>query len=488
MDLSTLAVIVIVFFVSLFSILFISRFPKGKSFEEMWKEKKEIERKILATTKKENVPPIKKAKKVNKKQEKKQEKEKKPVKEETVEVESDANSDPMEEEINPLTYAKRVEYVETESFALATQSESKKAEKAEKKEKGKKNKNKQGILVNKMEPLNVKQETTVPEVNHFEETQPKDVIEIARTQKEEENKQKKESKKKNKQQQNEAKAVVEAAPAKPTPPISPKTAPVKEVVDAPVVAQLVETKAPATVQQKEKSNKKKKNEMITKQLAAEIQDDTNVQTFVRILGKADLPRNEIQILIDFLLNKQQDTLTKDPSEWNDPSDPLQKLKKQLQDKELLLKAEQEAMAAIHAKLKELRTELNTERSQANANVKVLNDEINNKKLEMKNLQQQVQLLTEKCGALQLQQQQSQQKFMQYSKEQQEQVKQLNESMQILQQELMGKDKFYAAREEVRMNCNFYGDHPEGFPEGKILANTKTHLKKHWNFKKTVLGF
>jgi hypothetical protein len=58
------------------------------------------------------------------------------------------------------------------------------------------------------------------------------------------------------------------------------------------------------------------------------------------------------------------------------------------------------------------------------------------------------LLNDKCAALQLQHQQSQQKFMQYSKEQQEQVKQLNERVQILQQELMGKDQFYATREEV----------------------------------------
>jgi hypothetical protein len=358
----------------------------------MWKEKKEIERKILATTKKEAPKDTKKAKKVTKKQEKKQEKEKKVPKESDIEVESEANSAddaPMEEEINPLTYANRVEYVETESFSLTPVTE---AKKAEKKEKNKKNKKQGGILVNKTEvPAVAATNTTAPEINHFEETQPKDVIEIARTQKEEESKQKnvKEGKKK-KQQQNEAKVVEQ--PAKSTPPVSPKNAVAKEVVDAPVVVAPVAAK-PAnsvTVQQKEKLNKKKKNEMITKQLQlAEIQDDTNVQAFLRILGKADLPRNEIQILIDYLLNKQQDTLTKDPSEWNDPSDPLQKLKKQLQDKEMQLKAEQEATAAIHAKLKELRTELNTERSQANASVKILHDELNNKKLEQKNLQQSV---------------------------------------------------------------------------------------------------
>lgn len=179
-----------------------------------------------------------------------------------------------------------------------------------------------------------------------------------------------------------------------------------------------------------------------------MQDAANVQSLVRILGKADLPRNDIQILIDFLLNKQQDTLTKDPSEWNDPSDPLQKLKKQLLEKENQLLEEQKAASGLHAKLKELRQELNNEKSQGSIAVRSFNEELNNKRMEVQNLTQQMQLVSEKFAAekqtLSHQYQQLQAKYMQMSEQHaaaQESagtIAQLNENMQLLQRELMTK--------------------------------------------------
>ena len=79
---------------------------------------------------------------------------------------------------------------------------------------GKKGKGKGGILVNKNEPILVKDEPIEEEINHFEETQPKDAVEIHRA----------EPEKKNYRDTKKSK------PAKvETPPISPKNQPVKEV-------------------------------------------------------------------------------------------------------------------------------------------------------------------------------------------------------------------------------------------------------------------
>lgn len=426
----------------------------SKSFEEELKEKREMREKILGTagtsksssTGKDNAN--KKSKKMNKKPQ--QQKQKVAVKDSDLdsgEVESDSNTSgsQMEEEINPLTYAKKkvnasVEYVETEAFAL-TESQNKKKEKPSH---GKKNKQKGGILVNKAEPVLIKQEPA-QEINHFEQIHPKDALEIARQQKEEDSKTKSAPKE---QRKNKNKDHVKQSPKGSRVeeiPIVPAVAPVVAVVVAPSEPK------PATVNaqpSKEKPNKKKKNELITKQLAAEVQDAANVQSLVRILAKADLPRNDIQILIDFLLNKQQDTLTKDPSEWNDPSDPLQKLKKQLQEKENQLLEEHTASSGLHAKLKELRQELNNEKNHNGAMLKSFTEELNAKRMEVQNLNQQMQLVSEKFASekqsLSHQYQQLHTKYVQLSekhaaaKENASTVVQLNENMQLLQRELITK--------------------------------------------------
>ena len=141
--------IVIVLFFSLMSMLFISRFlPKGKSFEEMLKEKREMREKILgltspstttgsSSTKSSKESANKRTKKTHagggnqnqKNRNAKQQQQHQRV--EVVEKESDDNSSesPLEEEINPLTYGAKkrtgqatnltVEYAETEAFPLS---------------------------------------------------------------------------------------------------------------------------------------------------------------------------------------------------------------------------------------------------------------------------------------------------------------------------------------------------------------------------------
>uniref|UniRef100_A0A182W094 Ribosome receptor lysine/proline rich domain-containing protein n=1 Tax=Anopheles minimus TaxID=112268 RepID=A0A182W094_9DIPT len=503
MDLTTLSFIVIVLFFSLLSMLFISRFlPKGKSFEEMLKEKREMREKILGltspastggpSTKSSKESANKRTKKTNSgsnanqnqknrggKQQQQQQQQQRVV---VVDPESDGHSSesPLEEEINPLTYGAKkrtgqttnltVEYAETEAFPLSENAGGNK-KKDNKHQGGKKNKQKAGaggILVNKSEPVLVKPVETVPEMNHFAEIHPKDALEIARQQKQEDeakvgkNQTPKEQRQQNKNKKDHQSklspknnALSNAAAGEPQ---QQQTHPQQQHhhsahaahVAEPKKQTNVENKTNASSAHKDKSNKRKKNELITQELAVEMADAANVHSLVNILNKADLPRNDIQILIDFLLNKQQDTLAKDPSEWNDPSDPLQKLKKQLQEKESALLEEQKAATGLHAKLKELRQELNGEKMQAGAVLKVYVDELNNKKQELHNLTQELNSIKDKQAndkqAMSIQFQQLQAKYIQLSKEHASvqdhgaTIAQLNNDLQLLQQELMAKSQ------------------------------------------------
>lgn len=225
------------------------------------------------------------------------------------------------------------------------------------------------ILVNKNDPILVKETLIEEEVNHFEEIHPKDAVEIHRTAVKEETEKK------------HFRDTKKSKPAKvETPPISPKNQPVKPV--------------------EEKPAKKKRNEPSTSAVDGGVvqlvSDETGITPLIRELSRADLTKNQIQVLIDFLLNKQSDTLAHDPTEWSEgKSDLLQKLKKQLQEKEAQLKNEQDALAGMQSKLKELRTEFNTEKVQFNANLKAHSEQLHNSRLEIKNLQAEIQFMTDK---------------------------------------------------------------------------------------------
>lgn len=236
----------------------------------------------------------------------------------------------------------------------------------------KKGKGKGGILLNKNEPVLVKESPIEEEVNHFEEIHPKDDVEIHR------NAVKEDGEKKHFRDIKKLKAAKVD-----TPPISPKNQPVKEV-------KAVE----------EKPAKKKRNESSTSAMDAGIvqlvSDETGITPLIRELSRADLTKNQIQVLIDFLLNKQSDTLAHDPTEWSEgKSDLVQKLKKQLQEKEEQLKNEQDALSGMQSKLKELRNEFNTEKVQFNANLKAHAEQLNHSKMEIKNLQTEIQFLNNK---------------------------------------------------------------------------------------------
>ncbi|XP_061728930.1 ribosome-binding protein 1-like [Cydia pomonella] len=146
------------------------------------------------------------------------------------------------------------------------------------------------------------------------------------------------------------KQALAAAPA-------PAPAPVPASASAP---------APASAPVPTGKNKKKKPEPNVLSLMAGDGGGVNVGELVRVVRDAALSRTEIQILTDALLNKHHDPLPQH-SEWTEgPNDPMQKLKKQLADKEKALADELEASQALHAKLKELRATLNAERGRAAA--------------------------------------------------------------------------------------------------------------------------
>ncbi|XP_017788551.1 PREDICTED: kinectin-like [Habropoda laboriosa] len=141
---------------------------------------------------------------------------------------------------------------------------------------------------------------------------------------------------------------------------------------------------------------KKKNDILA-QIGGD-KDAVNVSLLMPLVQKAELSRSEIQILIDQLLNKQMDNPS-EHSEWTEGrADPVIKLKKQLAEKEKAFADEHEANIAFQNKLKELRTELNSERSRLSANVRQLEEALNAKITETQTLHTRMQHILESHAA------------------------------------------------------------------------------------------
>lgn len=283
-------------------------------------------------------------------------------------------------------------------------------------------------MVNKNEPVQIKELPIVEEsANHFIESHPKDAVELHRSSiiKQEE--------------------VAEVA-TKNKPKDNKKGKKSDETPASPKAKANVEEKSVAVA---EKPAKKKKNENVlhfelANQNSGFMDEENETGALIRQLGKADLTRNQIQILIDFLLNKQQDTIIKEPTEWLEgKADVVQKLKKQLQEKEDLLQHEQTAVAGLHAKLRELRNELNTEKAQFNMTLKHHMEEVNAKNMEIRNLSAEMQMMNEKFSAEKQNFSQQfasvQAKYMQIKNENMkipehlQTIQQLTETHQLLQQ-------------------------------------------------------
>lgn len=149
-----------------------------------------------------------------------------------------------------------------------------------------------------------------------------------------------------------------------------------------------------------KNKKKKPEPNIVTLMAGDGGAGVNVGELVRVVREAPLSRTEIQILTDALLNKHHDPLP-EHSEWTEgPNDPIQKLKKQLAEKEKALADEVEASQALHAKLKELRATLNTERGRAAAAGRAAEQAAATARAELHTLQARLQRLHDDNRALQ----------------------------------------------------------------------------------------
>ncbi|XP_044011749.1 kinectin isoform X3 [Aphidius gifuensis] len=274
------------------------------------------------------------------------------------------------------------------------------------------------ILVNKDEsPLVIADINSVPQimddVNHFEITHPKDVVELIRshsgdnlpqssssqssdspvnkTPKETPTKSKKNTskdslKKKDDNNKDDKKDLVNAII--PALQIAKETA-VKEIQKD------ISAQQSSSLNKESKKNKKKND--ILAQIGGD-KDGVNVSLLMPLVQKAELSRSEIQILIDQLLNKQLDNPV-EHSEWTEGrADPVIKLKKQLAEKDKALSEEHETSISYQNKLKELRGELNSEKSRLTNHIKNLEDALNNKITEAQTLHTRMQHILETHAA------------------------------------------------------------------------------------------
>jgi ribosome-binding protein 1 len=152
------------------------------------------------------------------------------------------------------------------------------------------------------------------------------------------------------------------------------------------------------------------------------------------------------------LNKQQDTISKDPTEWTEgKSDVMQKLKKQLQECGKQLLDEKQASVAFQNKLRELRAEMNNDKMIHGAHVKAYMEQINIKTLDIQTLNNEIKYMNDKFTTekqqLTQQYQQLQGKLIQSNSNeaatQQEfgqQIQQLKDTNTLLQQDLANKNQ------------------------------------------------
>ncbi|XP_017118955.1 ribosome-binding protein 1 isoform X1 [Drosophila elegans] len=456
MDFHILIVIGCVFSASLLSFLFINKIFRRKTFEEVVAEKRALSANLYKAA---GGAATKKPKKKELKREKKQRQR---------EQQRDVNNEPEPEEPEDFSDGQSEgqgsvadeepglskQHVEFEPDAEILNEQRRPSSVAEKEnqpsvagKKGKKDKrngagNKTaGILVNKNETVVVKAPVNseeTPSLNNFETKVPKDVVEL----KKQEQKERKEDN--NNKQQTQKKNGGGS--------VAKKEKPAAGEAEAPVVAKQIlkqqQNGSPKTqhnqannkTKQQQQNKKQNQKETLTaKDLAqaldklADHQNQTiGVNALMNVFSRAELNRSEIQILIDYLLNKQQD-MPSSHSEWSD--DICQKLKRQLEEKEKLLAEEQEASIGIQAKLRELRQEVNTERAQMHARIQAYNDKLQGKEQELSALNQELSSLNDKLAL-------ERQQFQTLLREKQANSQDLVQ-LQRLQQDLAHKEKCLA---------------------------------------------
>ncbi|XP_055676450.1 ribosome-binding protein 1 isoform X2 [Lutzomyia longipalpis] len=446
-------VIVVVILISLATSLIISKLPRGKTFDEVLSEKKKLAEKLYGTSGKKSQKSKKQPPNAGKKS-----KDKVKVKEAEPPSSEDTMDAPDEKPPSPKGH---VEFSEAE---IITDSDSPRIKKqlsvtsGGKKSGGKKNGGKAsgtGILINKSETSAVKAAAAPAEpMNHFEQIHPKDDAEILRAAAHRDELAESRNQPGGKSDRNAA-ANRDSKKGK-----NPKVHADKEekVAAAPVVVEekaVVAKKVPdsggagSTKSTKKSIGRKQESTGLAVQKIIAETDEIGVNFLIPLLAKAELSRSEIQIIIEYLLNKQSDTITVNHSEWTEgKSDVVQKLKKQIELKEKALQDEQEASAGMQARLRELRAEINLEKSQYNANLKQYIEEIAQKTKDLQNMTTDYQQLNEKYvnekQQMTVQMQQLQSKLLQEKKansqEHLQQIQQLTEANNVLNSEIIAKTK------------------------------------------------
>ncbi|CAH1280293.1 unnamed protein product [Diabrotica balteata] len=177
---------------------------------------------------------------------------------------------------------------------------------------------------------------------------------------------------------------------KPAPPAEEK---VEEKVIIDVIPAVPQTNGIVANTGKEK--KKKKSEFNTKQQLTAERDG-----LINSVRKAELSKTEIQYLIDLLLNKQHEA----PAvidDWSEgKSDPIQKLKRQLAEKEKALVDEQQALVGAQAKLREIRSEQQAEKSQLQQKLRVMEESMQTKQIEIQAAANRYQVASQKMQQIQ----------------------------------------------------------------------------------------
>lgn len=416
MELQVYFVIAIVFLASFLTLLFISKLPRGKTFDEVLAEKRQMAEKLYGQnyTQKRGGGGKKNQKQQNNKKTNKAKTVKlnKEIEAVSEENESDEHSDENQSDGSSsqasTTPKSHVEFVNVEIIPPEPVVPLKKTVSPSNVKPPKKKNSKSpgvGILVNKAEPVAVKNVVVVEQLNNFEEMVPKDVVELKRDQKEavdtKPNKSKDQKKGKNKREVVEVKEEVAmvngfVSKAEKIAQDKPQNLPSSPVKKESVTLNQNHPKERKSNESggKDKS-KKKKTEVDLVQSLLDERDGLSVDFLVPLLSQAELTRNEIQLLIDFLLNKQQDT-TVDHLEWSEGrGDVLIKLKKQLNEKDKALQQEVENSAAIQKKVNDLRNDITAQRLQFNVTIKSQAEDINAKKQEIQTLTAEIQYLKEK---------------------------------------------------------------------------------------------
>ncbi|XP_076366291.1 uncharacterized protein LOC143255080 isoform X1 [Tachypleus tridentatus] len=195
----------------------------------------------------------------------------------------------------------------------------------------------------------------------------------------------------------------------------------------------------------ELQSKKSKKQKIDYVLPAGDNVELAASRLLVLLKNAELSAEDSQMLIDVLLTKQNE----DAVVWTKKNDPVVNLKKQLQEREQQLESEQCQAQAISAKMRELKQELNKEKTRSSGLERTLREKLGQHQEEIKSLQSSIQISQDQhkkeVSSFQANIQQLQRKI---TEEQAPTIQRLQEENNTLKQNLSRLEKESCSRVEL----------------------------------------